>query len=350
MKRVIEYRIPLCSVATVLLLLFNACGSQEGARMPLPGKVGASGELIVVTDKSAWEGELGDTLRSIFGVPYAVLPQYEPEFDLVFLPRDEFDRFWKPHRNIIDIDLSDRIDTQEPSVEIYRDRFASGQIFIAAKSRSASELAQRFHERRSDLLSVLHREEVNRFGALIALSTNEALSRDLIERHGVGLTLPRDMQLAQETEGFIWLDRQMTRMKGGENHDVQQGLFIYFEPYTSDTLLSMNARLRARNSQLLRNVEGPTPGSYMTTELRYHPTYEEVAFHGEFASELRGLWRLENDFMGGPFMSLTTYDPSRGRLVTVEGYAYAPYFDKREYMREIESVVKSLVLVPAAGS
>ncbi len=331
------------------LLFLAACGSQEGARMPLPGKVGASGEIVVVADEATWNGALGDTLRSIFGVPYAVLPQYEPEFDLVFLPRDEFDRFWKPHRNIIHIDLADRIDTQEPSVEIYRDRFASGQLYVAGKGRTAAELAGRFHERRGDLLSIFHREEVDRFGELVALSVNEPLARDLAERHGVLLTLPRDAQLAQESEEFVWIDRQMTRMKGGNNHDVQQGIFIYFEPYTSDTLLSMRARLRARNAVLRRHVEGPTPGSFMTTEMRYHPTYEEVAFNGEFASELRGLWRVENDYMGGPFYSLTTYDASRGRLVTVEGYAYAPYFDKREYMREIEAVVRSMVVVPAGS-
>lgn len=334
--------------SALVLAVLAGCGSQEGARMPLPGKVGASGEVVVVTDQRTWDGPLGDTLRSIFGAPYAVLPQFEPDFDLVFLPRDEFDRFWKPHRNIIDIDLADRIDTQEPSVEIYRDRFASGQLFVAGKARTAAELAQRFHARRRDLVSVFHREEVNRFGDLVALSTNEALMRDLAQQHGVMLTLPRDAQLAHQTEDFIWIDRQMTRMKGGENHDVQQGIFIYFEPYTSDTLLSMRARLRERNSRLRRHVEGPTPGSFMTTEMRYHPTYEEVGFNGAFASELRGLWRVENDYMGGPFYSLTTYDASRGRLVTVEGYAYAPYFNKREYMREIEAVVRTLTFVPAA--
>ena len=30
------------------LLIIASCGSQEGARMPLPGKVGASGEVVVV--------------------------------------------------------------------------------------------------------------------------------------------------------------------------------------------------------------------------------------------------------------------------------------------------------------
>ena len=76
--------------------------------------------------------------------------------------------------------------------------------------------------------------------------------------------------------------------------------------------------------------------------MRYVPSYEEVVFNGKFASELRGLWRIENGYMGGPFYSLTTLDERSGELVTVEGYTYAPYFDKREYMREAESIVRSL--------
>ena len=74
---------------------------------------------------------------------------------------------------------------------------------------------------------------------------------------------------------------------------------IYTEPYTSDSLFSMQARLSKRNAVLRKNVSGPTPGSYMTTEMRYVPSYEEVVFKGGFASELRGLWKMQNDYMGG---------------------------------------------------
>ena len=100
----------------------------------------------------------------------------------------------------------------------------------------------------------------------------------------------------------------------------------------------------------MKQVPGPTSGSFMTTEMRYFPTYEEVDFKGAFASELRGLWRMENDYMGGPFFSLTVPDLARKRLVTVEGYAYAPFFDKRDYIREVEAMVKSLVLLPEGAA
>jgi hypothetical protein len=332
-------------VFLVSLVFFVSCGSQEGARSALPGKVGASGELVVVCDFNTWNGPVGDTLQSIFGVPMPVLPQYEPLFDLVHLPVEEFDRFWKPHRNIVVIDIADRVDTQEPSVKFYRDRYSSGQIFIEAKARSASALAAALHTRRAEMVSLLHAEEVNRFGDLIALDDNEVIARDLGQRHGVSIVAPRDARIVKENEELIWIDRQLTRMKGGENHDVQQGYVIYFEPYVSDTLFSMSARIDARNRFMRKYIPGPTEGSYMTSELRFFPSYEEVLHEKAFASELRGLWKIENDFMGGPFVSMTVYDEARARLVTVEGYVYAPYFDKREYIREVEAVVRSLVLL-----
>ena len=49
--------------------------------------------------------------------------------------------------------------------------------------------------------------------------------------------------------------------------------------------------------------------------------------------------------MGGPFYSLTIVDEDEGRLLTMEGYAYAPYFDKRPYIREVGGLVRRSALV-----
>ncbi|MGB0463144.1 MAG: DUF4837 family protein, partial [Flavobacteriales bacterium] len=204
-------------------------------------------------------------------------------------------------------------------------------------------LAMALDARGSELLSAFHRIEVDRYVGLIGLSENEVIRDELGQRAGLQLTVPRDARWAKKSDDFLWIDRQLTRMKGGDNHDVQQGFFVYREPYTSDEQFSMQARLSKRNEVLKDHVPGPTPRSFMTTEMRYTPSYEEVVFNGGFASELRGLWRIEGDYMGGPFYSLTAYDERSGELVTVEGYAYAPFFDKREYMREVEAIVRSLV-------
>lgn len=325
-----------------VVLIAMGCGSQEGARSALTGKVGAAGEIVVVCDPAVWEGEVGDTLRAIFDQPFPVLPQFEPWFDLVHLEPASFDRFWKPHRNIMVLELADRADTQTATVSIYREKYSREQIYVTGSARRSGDLALELADRATELLSVFHREEVSRYAGLIALDENEVMRAELGSRAKLELTVPRDARWAKKNESFLWIDRQLTRMKGGDNHDVQQGFFIYREPYVDDNQFTMSERLKARNTALREHVSGPTPGSYMTTEMRYTPSYEEVVFNGAFASELRGLWRLEGDYMGGPFYSLTTYDERSGELVTLEGYAYAPFFDKREYMREVEAIVRSL--------
>ncbi len=49
--------------------------------------------------------------------------------------------------------------------------------------------------------------------------------------------------------------------------------------------------------------------------------------------------------MGGPFISLSTFDKERNRIVTVEGFVYAPKFDKRNYLRQVEAILYTLDFV-----
>lgn len=332
--------------AACVLLSIAGCDEGAGKGVSLPGKVGPSGEVVVVCSETEWYGPVGKRIREIFEQPFPLLPQLEPSFDLQQLDREAFDRFWKPHRNVLVIDIGDRVDTQTPSVAIYRDKYANGQLYVHAKGRSEEALAAALQARSAELHSAFSAEEVSRYIRLISLDHNEVAQREIRELLGVEVTVPRDSRIVKAGQDFVWVDRQMTRLKGGDNHDVQQGWFIYTEPYTSDRQFLLPHRLALRDSLLRRWVPGPTDGSYMTTELRSVPRLEELAFNGQYAAEIRGLWRMENDYMGGPFVSLTVYDSLRGRLVTVEGYAYAPFFDKREYVRMTEAVVRSLRLNP----
>jgi hypothetical protein len=54
--------------------------------------------------------------------------------------------------------------------------------------------------------------------------------------------------------------------------------------------------------------------------------------------------------MGGPFVSLSTVDEERRELITVEGFVYAPQFNKRDYLRELEAIVFSLRIGSKASS
>lgn len=327
-------------IACALVLTFSGC--EESNELMLPGKVGPAGELLVVVDDALWEGPIGDAIEEVTGRPYDLLPQYEPEYSLSVINRKSFDRFFKPHRNILFVDMDDRIDTQEPSLKMYRDKYASGQLFIEVKGKTPQAIADIITLRGNEMLSALDEEELKRVGDLVRTYPNLPLSNAVMDKFGFTMDFPRDAFLAKETGNFVWINRELTRMKGGNNHDIKQGWFMYTYPYDNDSVFSFDWLVAKRDEMLKAHVPGDIEGSYMQTQMKMIPTYEEKSFKGQFSSQIRGLWTMENDFMGGPFFSMTVYDEPNQRIVTVEGYAYAPYFDKREYIREVEAVVKSL--------
>jgi len=343
------------SVAFLLALLpltLGSCGgsgtesAQDAAAARaalLPGKVGPSGEVVMVASESVWNRGLGAAVDSVFLRPVRVLPQYEPRFDVIRLDPEEFDRFWKPHRNLVVFDIADRIDTQQPSMRVMRSRFAKGQIYAEIKARTAQAAADLLLDPTQGemLADLLEQEEATRYGQWLGLDRNEVLEQNIRERHGLSCVLPRDAQLVNSAGGFVWIERNLTRMKGGRNHDVQLGIVVHRTPYGGPADFSMKRMLERRDSLLQARVSGSNPGSYMTTEFRLTPRYEEVSFRGGFAATMRGLWRMEGDFMGGPWTSIAWVDAVRGQLVTVDGYVYAPYFGKREYLREVEAMVRS---------
>lgn len=332
-------------------IAWAGCGGDDGPPTAqerlalLPGKVGPSGEVVMVVSSSLWDQGIGAAVDSLFGSPVRVLPQFEPRFDIVRLDPAEFDRFWKPHRNLVVFDVADRIDTQQPEMKVYRNRYAKGQVYAEVRARDAKGAVEALMAPDGALMlaEMIEREESNRFAEILALDRNAALEQELREKHGLDAVLPRDAAMVANSGGFCWIVRSLTRMKGGRNHDVQMGLVIHRTPYRGPDDFSMQGMLARRDSLFRARVSSANDGSYMTTEYRLPPLYEEVSFRGGFAATMRGLWRMEGDFMGGPWTSMAWVDGKRGQLVTVDGYLYAPYFRKREYLRELEAIVRSVV-------
>jgi len=72
---------------------------------------------------------------------------------------------------------------------------------------------------------------------------------------------------------------------------------------------------------------------------------EEINLNGEYAFVIRGLWHTKNYFMGGPFVSITTLDKDRNRIVTVETFVYAGKQRKKLYLWQVESIIKTLKIL-----
>ena len=140
---------------------------------------------------------------------------------------------------------------------------------------------------------------------------------------GVTMNVPPGFVIARQKENFIWFRY--------ETPQISQGIVLYTFPYVSDSTFTLDYLVAKNDSVLEINIPGPTDGSYMATEKRFDQVFNIFEHNKNYVSEMRGLWRTENDFMGGPYISLAELDATNQRVVVAFGYVYAPSKNKRNF-------------------
>ena len=55
----------------------------------------------------------------------------------------------------------------------------------------------------------------------------------------------------------------------------------------------------------------------------------------------KGTWEVANDYMAGPFVNYLISDTLNKNWLALEGFVFAPSVSKRDYMFELETIIKS---------
>lgn len=318
-------------IVLFITIILSSCGDKVRENL-MPNVTGKAGEVVLVIEKGYWEGAIGDTLRAYFMQAQIGLPQTEPLVDLVNIPSNAFSDIFKTHRNIIQTYVSNTVEKSE--VLIKRDFHAKPQLFVSIEAKNEAEFMDLIMKNRERILAAILKIERERILSTYKKYPERGLRNHLLKTHQLSVTMPRGYRLRLDSTEFLWYSY--------ETQLTSQGLFINYYDYTDTSQLNTENLIRKRNVLLRKYVPGPTEGSYMITEDLLPVQRKEFTFKGNYAVELRGLWKLENDFMGGPFVSFTTVDEERNRIVTVDGYVYAPKFDKRNYLRQMEALLHTL--------
>lgn len=311
-------------------LTMVSCKFKEGARMETI--TGKSNEVVVVIGKEIWKGEVGSLMREIMAQPQSALPQEEPIFSLIDVPPEAFINLFKSSRNIVTVKISPTY--TEPKVEFARNTWAYPQAVVNIQANSVENFQELFITNGDKIIGYFLKAEKDRLKKTYIDSHEKAVYNVLLDEFGLKLYVPAGFKVVKKDSSFAWV-RYDTPL-------ITQNLFIYSYPYESDSTFTTNYLIGKRNLVLKQHVAGPTPGSYMTTEMELPTDINYLTYNGNYASEIRGLWRVENDFMGGPFVSLTVLHPDKKRVITVEGNVYAPKNNKRNYVRQMEAMIYSL--------
>lgn len=326
MKRAMVKSIVLFFVSLALV----SCNLDKGARMETI--TGKSNEVVIVIGKEIWKGEVGSQMRSVLAQPQSSLPQSEPIFSLVDVPPEAFINLFKSHRNIITVKISSTF--TEPKIEFVRDTWAFPQAVVNIQASSAKSFNELFSTNGEKIIAYFLKAEKDRLKKTYRDSHEKSVYNTLNKEFDINLYVPIGFKVVKKDSSFAWV-RYDTPL-------ITQNIFVYTYPYESDSTFTLKYQLAKRNEMTKKNVQGPTKGSYMTTEMRLPQDFNYLTHQKNYACEMRGLWRVENDFMGGPYVSLSVLDASQKRVITVEGNVYAPKNNKRNYIRQLEAIIYSL--------
>lgn len=311
-------------------LLLYSCKFTGGPQL-MPNVSGKAGEVVIVINKGDWESEAGAGLRAILAADEEYLPQREPMFTLVNIPENAFTSIFQTHRNLIIVKVLP--DASETKIVLQENVWAAPQIVVTISGPDGEEIAKKIQEDRDRLSGALLMAERNR-NINNAKRYEERTLRDVVTLDfGGSPYFPKGYSIKKKTEDFIWISYETTY--------TNQGIFVYRFPYKDSTTFSHDNLVAMRNMMLERNVPGPVERSYMTTNLLVEPGIRWVKFNRRDFIEMKGLWEVQNDFMGGPFVSHFFLDKANQNVIALEAFVYAPRYDKRNYLRQVESIIYS---------
>jgi hypothetical protein len=319
-------------IITLALLLATICSCGERRKALLPNVSGKAGEIVVVIEKAEWEGALGNAVRELLACDCPWFLMREPLYTLANVPHGSFTDLFKVHRNIVFFDIDPMV--AAPGVTFLKDRWASPQAVVniaAADPQAAIDLLQENGKKITGFIEQAERERVIR-------NTIRYEEKDLAAMvsgiFGGTLHFPIGYKFKKKTADFIWI--------ADEKQYTNQGVFVYRYPALGLKADFSRAQLIAHRNEVLRNnVPGMFENTYMTTGAIPTPTVEYLKYQGREFAETRGYWEVAGDYMGGPFVSHAFYSPDGLYVVVCEAFVYAPRYDKRQYLRQVESLLYS---------
>lgn len=342
--------------SVILLGFLVSCSSNyKGTAL------GPDGTIVVFADSATvnlTRSALSETLQKNI----TSLPQPQPVFDLEFHRAYEFlDLKNRAYHlflaSVTDSGATSRLVRTMLSKEAYN-KAASGEqvilpvrnlwndkqltIFVIADSLKNLDKIIRSNEK--DLIYLFNDLTLTRTQiAMFRSHSQPEVSKKIYDKLGFTIGMQHDYVVVRDTlnPNFLYIKRTQV--------DVDRWLWVYWwdekDPRFDDPLKFMAIRDSITKLYIQAN---DSLGSYVEVarDSKKQPMLLEqksVDFKGIYAVESRGVWRLSDFSMGGPFINYTFYNDSLKQMFMIDGSVLAPRYEKkRDFLREMEVIAKTI--------
>lgn len=312
-----------------LALIFFGLGSCDGeeSKISFVDSFGRINNLLIVADKSTWSKAAGDTIRDIFAAPVDGLPREEPLFNMTQIPLRSFTGFITKSRSVLRISRSD-----SAQISFQKNVFASPQTLVDIKAPTLNGIIKLLKENEDSLMNVFKATELREKQRLIQKSLLDDTA--IRENFGISMKIPSAYRYAKKTPDFFWLRRNI------QSGDLD--IIIYEQPLNAvqrDSSAIKNI-IKIRDTVGSREILVDEGGAFVT-EAAYAPYLLDAKIDGKYAFQSKGMWEVKNKYMAGPFINYIIRDEENNRLLVIEGFVFAPSLNQREYMFELDAILRS---------
>ncbi len=292
----------------IIIFLFVACNNNKY----LPSSTGSDSEILFVVGDGLWSQEVNELASNIFEKYIVGLNQNEQEFNLIQINHDEFNSILKKHKNIVIINDKVKVNNTR------QNQWANNQNVFYINWQQDPQ-----HNKMilNNIKGKFEQIEIMRLKNFYLIESNTEAEKKLKINFNIAFIIPSKYEVNQNNDNFFWASYNPPT-----SDEIKQILIFSFKPKTTNISLEALSKLDSVYSNFLN---GAKKNSYVTIEPNYPPHYSKNIY--------RGLWRLENGFMGGPFLAKTYF--VNDKVVISTGVVFAPQSAKRRHIKEFEAIL-----------
>ena len=236
-------------------------------------------------------------------------------------------------RNIVLVDIDASKYTQT-KFKFARNVYSSPQMIMTIQSPSQEEFDKYVSRNGQAIVDFFTRAEMNREVALLKKKHNKTISAKVGSMFDCDIWMPIEMESYKSGDHFFWASTNLNDLN----------FVMYSYPFRDNNTFTKEYFIAKRDSVMKVNLPGARDGMYMETADSIFVEARNISVDGDFAYEVRGLWDMKNDAMGGPFVSHVRVDRANARVVVVEGFVYNPAKLKRDLIRRLNAALYTLKL------
>lgn len=315
----------------LFLILFQGCKERTQTSV---SSVGRPYQILVVLPDGESHSLLASMVKRLFSQPERSLPQLEPMFGVSLTTQSKLIETQRLFRNIFIVNVNPDEFTST-KLHVATDVASCPQLVVELQSPSIDECQQYVSASAQKLLSLFSRREMELAVRRMEKDGTHRFSAQVDSVMKVSIALPSEIDAIRIDGSSIWLSsRRMNAMN----------ICLYTYPYVSEQVFSVDSVETHRNKALSSLIRGTGKNSSMST-VAGTVTGRNTSISGAYAYRASGLWQMEGEPMGGPFVSYSIVDTLRARVVVAEGFVYAPEKQKLPLVRRLEASVNTLRII-----